>query len=230
MWHQSCGRRGQALLLLWKLLWLFLLIPLTHSFIRDVPPTQVFRVPPAIFAALFLYCEEITGKAEGGGDPDQLYTVLTTAQRAAVTTTPPHPGQQAALSVLKALEPVMATMQYFESDLLDAVNPEVDVLFRGAGHEVPLEDIDGRAITTHAWHCFTSASLSATAALAFLKPGGTLFVLRSARAKAIFFLSAFIKELECLVPPTVFLIRDALPIAILRMMNVQASPRPSGSA
>ena len=192
------------------------------------PPTafspQVFRVSPAQFAALFLYCEEITGKNEDGSEPDQLYTVLTTAQRAAAAAETEEGKEEGASAeaVLQALEPLTRTIQeYFASDVVPAVEPSKAVLFRGANYEVPLEDAQGRAVTTHPWHCLSSASLSATAAKAFLKPGGTLFVLRSGRAKAIFFLSPYIKEMECLLAAGRFLIRDALPVAMLRMMGIQ---------
>eukprot|EP00906_Rhabdomonas_costata_P036970 RCo051910 len=180
---------------------------------------RMFQVPPAQFASLFIYSEEI--EEQNVPVSDQIYTLLTTAQRAAARAPPAdHP----AYSILRSLRPLTRCIEdYLQGGLIPSVNSKVDVLFRGAGYEVPLEDSGGGAITRHAWNCFSSASLSATAARCFLRPGGTLFVVRSARAKAIFFLSAFIKELECLVPPTEFCIRDALPISILRMMDVQGS-------
>ena len=168
------------------------------------PPTafspQVFRLSPAQFAALFLYCEEITNKNEDGSEPDQLYTVLTTAQRAfaAAAAAETEEGKEegaSAEAVLQALEPLTRTIQeYFASDVVPAVEPSKAVLFRGANYEVPLEDAQGNAVAVLPWDCLSSASLSATAARSFLKPGGTLFVLRSARAKAIFFLSPYIRS------------------------------------
>eukprot|EP00906_Rhabdomonas_costata_P038761 RCo054841 len=190
---------------------------------------KVFRVPPAQFTALFLYSEEIEVEKEDRDDiqpkedkpkADQLYTLLTTSQRVATSVQPSSPTSLHAHSLLKALSPLIDAMDaYLSSGLVPAVDPDQDVLFRGAGYEVSLEDSDG----VHPWDCFSSASLSATAALGFLRPGGTLFVVRSAMAVPMFFLSAFMEELECLVPPTRFTIRDALPISILRMMGVQGS-------
>eukprot|EP00906_Rhabdomonas_costata_P008607 RCo012242 len=54
---------------------------------------KVFRLPSEQFAALFLYSEEIE-ETEAHRKPDQLYTLLTTAQRAAAhaSTDPSHPA------------------------------------------------------------------------------------------------------------------------------------------
>ena len=204
---------------------------------REKLALQLMGVSAAQFAALFLYSEEITSEAkEGQGSgtegkqpspsvsplpkpkptPDQLYALLTSAQRAAVGANP----EPAAHAVLAALSPmVSAIWEYLTKGPVPKVNPEQDVLYRGANYEVDLATSEGK----HAWMCFSSASLSASSARGFLRPGGTLFVVRSAAAVAMFFLSAFMEELECLVPPTEFIVRDALPVSILRMMGVQGS-------
>ena len=149
--------------------------------------------------------------------PDQLYTLLTSAQRAAFEADPNHPAH----AVLKALAPLVGAIQeYLQAGTVPKVDPEQDVLYRGVGYEVSAEQTALRRLP---WQCFSSASLSASSARSFLRPGGTLFVTRSAGAVPMFFLSAYMEELECLVPPTEFILRDALPISILRMMGVQGS-------
>eukprot|EP00906_Rhabdomonas_costata_P037643 RCo053065 len=213
---------------------------------------RIMKLSPAQFAALFLYTDEIKGSmgegkpstptqatatqghvqpcpAEGETSslskpgskctkkPDQLYTLLTSAQRAAFGADPSSPAQAA----LNALAPIIDAIQaYLNHGPVPKVDPEEDVLFRGVAYEVSEKEASNRRLP---WMCFSSASLSASTARSFLRPGGTLFVVRSAEAVAIYFLSAFMSEVECLVPPTEFILRDALPISILRMMGVQGS-------
>ena len=149
--------------------------------------------------------------------PDQLYTLLTSAQRAAFEADPNHPAH----AVLEALAPLVGTIQeYLQAGPVPKVDPEQDVLYRGVGYEVSAEQTALRRLP---WQCFSSASLSASSARSFLRPCGTLFVTRSAGAVPMFFLSAYMEEVECLMPPTEFILLDALPISILRMMGVQGS-------